>query len=110
MGFGGWDAFDTVGTGFVREVEEDGVAREGECGGAEPPHRFVGVEFECLGGPAGAGGVLLIHGEDVGRPDPGFVAADAGADLEDDACNGAVLGVDEGLEGGGDECVGLGFE
>ena len=55
----------------------------------------TGLEVEDLEAPAPDARISLVHLKEITGPDTGFIAPDAGPDLEDHRSNGLVLGRDQ---------------
>ena len=67
-----------------------------------------GLQF--LDAPPARGCVLVIHVEEVARPDRGFITANSRADFENDRADGHVIRLDQTLLDIARECFTCGLE
>ena len=93
LGFG--DALHAVNSGFELQAGEDAAAGDGGAGLLEAADAGVGYVID-LEPPAVEFGISLVHSEQFGGEQGGFLAAGAGADFEDGVLVvGLVLGQEQ---------------
>lgn len=95
LGFRGGDAFDAVDAGFEVQLSPCAVAADARDGGADAPDLGLGGHFDELKCPAAAGGVLLVHVDQVAGPEGGFGTAGSGPELHHERGDRLVVGGDE---------------